>query len=177
MSSLYYDFATPSDKHNHILYELSLAFGQHRKEYLIFRENMGLVYKGERNSLDEHCLAAHNEYAIAELDTLSSVIPDFMVFAKNSYIYNKSRTKIAGQPLLIVEVWSKGNKKAERLHKQYLYSTSPNTEHWYLTQNSNKIECWLGENKIKSQSLAKPFTTTFGFQIDLSQISLAKRWF
>ena len=100
-----------------------------------------------------------------------------MIFAKNKYTLNEKRNRIAGQPILVVEVWSDSNTQQERTFKRYLYSTSPITEHWYIEQNSDTVECYLGETQLKEQNLNFPLKTNLGLELDLSYVSIKNRDF
>ena len=54
--------------------------------------------------------------------------------------------------------------------KHRLYSTGK--EHWYLTQDNNIVECWLGNKQIENQSLTEILKTTQGLEFDLRYLSL-----
>jgi Uma2 family endonuclease len=95
-----------------------------------------------------------------------------MIFKSNLYVENKRQTRTAGQPDLIVEVWSDGNQESERDFKKYLYSTSPLTEHWYIEQHSNEVECYIGKNRIGGQSLKEILVTRSGLKFDLRYLSI-----
>ena len=106
------------------------------------------------------------------INLLETVQPDFMLFKHNPYIVNKYDTKIAGQPDLIIEIWSEGNAQQERSFKKDLYSTSKITEHWYIDQNSNSIECWFGSHKLKNQDLNHIIKTQKGIEFDLRYLAI-----
>ncbi|MCL1999550.1 MAG: Uma2 family endonuclease [Turicibacter sp.] len=145
-----------------------------RENYHKFRENIGLAYNGNiLREGSESQLFDVNEQPIAEniLISCNYVQPDFMYFCKNKHQESAKTFKIAGCPDLIVEVWSKGNSQTERTALKNLYS-SPTTEHWYLTQQSNKVECWLGRKKLKPQNLLNVLKTQSGLELDLRDLAI-----
>ena len=104
---------------------------------------------------------------------IHKVQPDFFMFTyDNPYIKNRSETRIAGRPDLIVEVWSEGNLSLERERKFMLYSSSPVTEHWYIEQDSNDVACFLGKEKLSDQNLLHVLKTHKGLEIDLTHLAL-----
>ena len=166
-----------TDIHEHIIDEFKGASYGHRRQYKITGSGLRLVYKSFELQTNEYHLAPYTEYTQDEIGDHNSVEPDFMIFDNTKYIMNKSRSKIAGQPLFAVEVWSKSNTKRDRFLKRFLYSTSPVTEHWYLEQNSNEIECFLGKKQLQNKSLTEVCETTFGLKLDLRKIAIENRWF
>jgi len=106
------------------------------------------------------------------IEDLYYVQPDLMVFKSNPYVENKRQTKTAGQPDLIVEVWSDGNSREDRDFKKYLYSTSGITEHWYIEQDSNEVICYIGRDRIANQSLADILVTRNGLKFDLRYLAV-----
>lgn len=108
----------------------------------------------------------------ATIEDLYYVQPDLLVFKSNPYIENKRQTKTAGQPDLIVEVWSDGNSKSDRDFKKYLYSTSNITEHWYIEQDSNEVICYLGKSKLENQCLSNILVTRGGLKFDLRYLAI-----
>jgi len=106
------------------------------------------------------------------IEDLYYVQPDLMVFQSNPYVENKRQTKTAGQPDLVVEVWSDGNSKNDRDFKKYLYSTSDITEHWYIEQDSNEIACYLGQKRLENQSLVDVLSTQSGLKFDLRYLAI-----
>ena len=139
----------------------------------MFQESMSLVYYGDKKELDFCYLIDIKDIADIEIfsentiNKLNFVVPDFMIFNTNSYIENNLETKIAGCPDLIVEVWSESNSALDRQFKHFIYSTSPNTEHWYIEQDSNTVECWYGKLKMPDQHLSNILTTKGGIEFDL----------
>ena len=106
------------------------------------------------------------------IDNLDFVQPDFMIFQKNPFITNKSEWKIAGQPDFIVEIWSESNTEREISAKKTLYSTGAETEHWYIYQDKNVIECWLGEKRLEDKSMAGKLSSISGIEFDLKKLAL-----
>ena len=106
------------------------------------------------------------------IEDLYYVQPDFMLFKKNPYIENKRQTRIAGQPDLIIEVWSEGNTKNERAFLQNLYASSPITEHWYIEQDKNDVQCYMGKERLLDQHLTNVLITQNGIKFDLRYLAL-----
>ncbi|MCL2016665.1 MAG: Uma2 family endonuclease [Defluviitaleaceae bacterium] len=107
----------------------------------------------------------------AEREGLNYVQPDFMLFRNNPFFEIEGELRMIGCPDFIVEVWSKGNDKEHRQFKQSLYSTSDVTEHWYLTQTSNKVERYKGAKKLPNTSLKKIMETECGLTFDLTYLA------
>jgi len=112
------------------------------------------------------------EKFLQAVETLDFVQPDFMVFQKNPFVTNKSEWKIAGQPDFIAEIWSESNTEREIAAKKALYSTGPNTEHWYVHQDSNIIECWFGGVRLEDKNMAGKLLTKNGIEFDLRKLAL-----
>ena len=140
-------------------------------------EEIALVYYG---SMKESFLRLVNVDEIKDknyfieniINDLEYVQPDFFMFKNNSRLENKNETRTAGFPDLIIEVWSDGNSAYERSQKFSLYSSSPITEHWYIDQNKNEIECYLGAKKLNDQNLKKVLVTRVGIELDLRYLAL-----
>ncbi|MCL1989182.1 MAG: Uma2 family endonuclease [Firmicutes bacterium] len=139
----------------------------------IFHENIRLCYLGnlilDFDGLRLYDLDNEN-YHEEEYDVAEYVMPDFLLFHENKFIEQNSQ--LYGSPDLIVEVWSKGNTKLHRKFKQHLYSKSPKTEHWYLTQDSNQVERYLGDKKLEDLSLLNPLRTQNGIEFDLTYLAI-----
>ncbi|MCL1987620.1 MAG: Uma2 family endonuclease [Firmicutes bacterium] len=150
--------------------EIYLALNM-KRPYLK-KENLGLAYSGERVSTSMCLLSADSDISAEGIDELFNVTPDIALFHKNSYRLGERTVNVIGYPDLVIEVWSTGNSDSDRALKRHLYSTSPITEHWYLTQTSNRIECWLGAEQQKNKSLKKILTTTNGLTLDLRDLAL-----
>ena len=106
------------------------------------------------------------------IEELDFVQPDFMLFGRNPFVQSANTLKTAGIPDLAVEVWSMSNTQEERAMKHSLYSSHPRCEHWYLTQDSNKVECWLGKEKLKPQLLTNVLATRQGIEFDLRYLTI-----
>ena len=106
------------------------------------------------------------------INDLEYVQPDYMLFHKNPFLYNRRQTKVAGQPDLIVEIWSSSDTQDKREFKQLLYSSSPVTEHWYITQNSNTVSCFYGAWPLPDQNLEDILKTKSGVALDLRHLAL-----
>jgi Uma2 family endonuclease len=106
---------------------------------------------------------------ILELDYVN---PDFVLFKNNPYVENKKQTRTAGRPDLIVEVWSESNAKNDRAFLQNLYATSEITEHWYIEQDSNKVECYMGKEQLPDQYLTNILVTQKGLEFDLRYLAI-----
>ena len=104
---------------------------------------------------------------IHTLFKLRYTCPDFMVFQNNRYLTNDNKTRYAGCPDLVVEIWSPSNDNYDKAEKFNIYSTSSITEHWYLEQHSNIVECWQGYKSLPSQNIKKVLRTRNGLKFDL----------
>jgi Uma2 family endonuclease len=172
-------------RHNEIITELLIAIAnliKQRREIRIWHENCSLIYSGKRAELDTLSLIDVGQikdvksFAKNAMSEFRRVEPDFMLFDKNAYIENdingKPRTRVAGFPDLVIEIWSEANLIEERKFKKFLYSTSPITEHWYINQESNNIECFLGQNALTPQSLKNILRTQNGVEFDLRYMAI-----
>jgi len=132
---------------------------------------------------EQYALAYRNDHIFSLIDAsiyngnkeeragLGYVQPDFMLFNRNPFIEIDNEFRLIGCPDFIVEVWSKGNDKQHRQFKLDLYSTSENTEHWYLNQNSNTVQRYKGSQKLKNASLKKIMRTECGLEFDLTYLA------
>jgi len=139
------------------------------------QEEALLVHYGHRTK-DPYNLGlidANDVDSLEIIDELYGVKPDFIMFYKNTFKWNKKRNRLIGYPDLIVEVWSDGNTKLDREEKFLIYSNSNgNTEHWYIVQNSNQVECFIGEKRLENQSLTSVLRTIGGIEFDLTNLAL-----
>jgi len=167
-------------RHNKIIMNL-IARLWHRiekKELHALAEECSLVYWG--NPFEISSLRLVNLSEIENIETFKNgviedlyyVQPDLLVFKSNPYIENIRQTKTAGQPDLIIEVWSDGNTKTDRDFKKYLYSTSDVTEHWYIEQDSNEVECYMGKERLPDQHLTNVLVTQKGLEFDLRYLAI-----
>ena len=150
-----------------------------------FSESVKLVYYGNKKRAPGNCelVCVDNIICVDNIkgelefkdimNDLGDVEPDYMHFSKgNDFILNKKETRVAGYPNLIVEVWSENNSTLDREFKKYLYSTSAITEHWYIEQDSNVVECWYGDSRIDDKNLADILKTRDGIEFDLRYLKL-----
>ena len=160
-------------RHNKILSKLISQTTNYDDDNLdVFFQDVALVHYGK---LKSSFIELVNIYELEDeeiINDLDYVQPDFMLFDNNKFLLNKRETKIAGFPDLIIEIWSKGNTAFERKQKKLLYSSGKNTEHWYISQDSNIVECYLDEKRIKDKDLTQILITTKGLQFDLRGIAL-----
>ena len=73
---------------------------------------------------------------------------------------------------LVIEIWSKGNDQLHREIRKKLYSTSPIVEHWYMSQNSNEVECYYGKDRLESQNLKNILITRDAIEFDLRYLAV-----
>ena len=151
------------------------------------------VEKGELNALQEECALVYwgtkdlpNGFRLVDakniddikyftdttINELDYVKPDFVLFKNSLYLENERQTKTAGQPDLIVEVWSDSNSKNDRAFLQNLYATSDITEHWYIEQDSNEVSCYFGRDRLENQSLSNILVTRGGLKFDLRYLAV-----
>ena len=149
-----------------------------KKEVYALQSDCALVHWGEKKEPANLALVniskiedtvKFTEFTIEYLDYMQ---PDFMLFKDNPYLKNSKGLRTAGQPDLIVEVWSESNSKAERELKRNLYATSDVTEHWYIEQDSNSVQCYMGSRQLPSQSLTKILRTQKGLEFDLRYLAI-----
>ena len=131
-----------------------------------------LVYKGVKTDFSTLALFDARNYSAFPSYNYNTIEPDFMLFRQNKYIKNINKTRVLGQPDLLVEIWSDSNTGADLDFKQYLYSTSPITEHWYLTQDSNDVVCYLGTELLHKQNLSNVLITRNKIEFDLRRLAL-----
>ena len=149
-----------------------------KKEIYALQSDCALVHWGERKEPKNMALVNISEiedtvrFTESTIEYLDYVQPDFMLFKDNPYLKNSKGLRTAGQPDLIVEVWSESNFKAERELKWNLYSTSPITEHWYIEQDSNKVECYMGSEQLPDQCLTNILKTQRGLEFDLRYLAI-----
>ena len=149
-----------------------------KKEVFALQEQCALAHWGykDKNELtylvdiDEvEDIKDFKDFTIYELDYVQ---PDFVLFKNNPYITDDKDLRTAGQPDLIVEVWSKSNTKRDRAFLQNLYATSNITEFWQIDQNSNKVKCSIGTMELPEQSLKNILKTQEGIEFDLRYLAI-----
>ena len=168
-------------RHNKILNEFVLRRENSDKaeNIDIFTSDCALAHWGSKKILNDNCqLVDINKiddldyFRKRTLNQLEYVQPDFMLFEKNKQITNEFETITAGFPDLVIEIWSDSNSEAEKEFKFNLYASGLTCEHWYITQDSNRVECFLGQNQLKEQNLTNILTTNDGIKFDLHRIAI-----
>ena len=154
--------------------ELLYAFRKPLRSFnsLLRIEEGALVHWGEKSSGLIKLVDVAKLENVDEINHLEWVQPDIMFFHQNKYLQNERKNKIAGYPDLIVEVWSEGNNNYHIDMKRQLYKTSTATEQWYMYQDKNEIERYIGSNRIKSLDLTEILHTESGISIDLRDLAL-----
>ena len=104
------------------------------------------------------------------ISKLKFTYPDFMIFKNNPIIINDKKTRYAGTPDLIIEIWSDANLEKDREEKRNLYRTNK-SEFWEFEQDSPKVICWNKDGKVYEQLMDKPIITPWGDEIDLVELS------
>ena len=146
-------------------------------ELLAFQEQCPLVYFGTKELpvgfklIDVKSIKDVQRF-LDNITELEHVKPDFMLFKNNAYLRNKKQTRTAGQPDLIVEVWSETNTDDDRAFLQNLYATSDITEHWYIEQDSNSVQCYMGGEQLPNQCLTEILKTRKGLEFDLRYLAI-----
>ena len=148
-----------------------------KKQVHALQEQCPLVYFGTKDlptgfELVDAKNISDVERFIDNIIELEYVQPDFILFKDNPYLKNKKGTRTAGQPDLIVEVWSETNTANIRAFLKQLYATSPITEHWYIEQDSNEIQCYVGKERISNQNLNNVLVTQKGLEFDLRYLAI-----
>lgn len=171
-----------TDRHNNII---SFLIGRiihlmEKNEVHALQSDCALVHWGNRavpaslNLVDISEIEDIPKFTGSVIEYLDYVQPDFMLFKENPYLKNNKGLRTAGQPDLIIEVWSDGNSKKDREILRALYSTSNKTEHWYIEQDSNDVICYFGYDRIKDQSLSDILVTRNGLNFDLRYLAIGK---
>jgi len=167
-------------RHNKIITTLMSSFIDllRKKEAHALSEECSLVYWGQNAEPTTVSLVNINEienmkkFKESIIEDLYYVQPDIMLFKSNPYVENTRQTRTAGQPDLVIEVWSDGNQKSEKDFKKFLYSTSNITEHWYIEQDSNEVSCHFGREKTENKSLTDILFTRDGLKFDLRYLAV-----
>ena len=169
-----------SKRHNEIITTLIIKLANliEQRKIHVWHEESSLVFWGKKTEL--HSLSLVDVEQIADIESfkenvmneLYCIQPDFMLFQQNKYIENKKRTRTAGCPDLIIEIWSEGNSEDDRSFKKFLHSTSEKTEHWYIEQDSNEVICYYGKETLAKQSLKNILRTQNGIEVDLRRMAI-----
>ncbi|MCL1986366.1 MAG: Uma2 family endonuclease [Firmicutes bacterium] len=149
----------------------------HTNKILLGRTSLSLVYYGNLTSSNAKLVDLAKETDnlqcfATKIDNLSYIQPNLFLFQQNKWAKNTRNTRFAGYPDFVAEIFSESNKEPERQAKKQLYGSSPITEHWYLTQDSNIVERWLGKNRLEDLTLEKILVTQYGLKIDLTRLAL-----
>ena len=169
-----------TDRHNDMI---STFIGdilplKRKKQIYALQSDCALVHWGEKKESANLALVNISEiedtvkFIDSTIEYLEYIQPDFMLFKDNPYMKNSKGLRTAGQPDLIVEVWSESNSKAERELKWNLYSTSDITEHWYIEQDLNKVKCYMGSGQLPDQYLTNILKTQRGLEFDLRYLAI-----
>lgn len=149
-----------------------------KKEIYALQSDCALVYWGQKKEpqlaelIDISKISNVERFLNSEIEHLDYIQPDFMCFKDNPFLENSKKLRIAGQPDLIVEIWSDGNTQREKEFKKFLYKTSLITEHWYIEQDSNKVECYMGSSQLSDQSIKNILRTQKGLEFDLRYLAI-----
>ena len=169
-----------TDRHNEIINTFvgEVIPLRKKKEIFALQSDCALVHLGQRyipsfiELVDISKIPDIEKFINSEIEYLEYIQPDFMLFKNNPYLKNSRGLRTAGQPDLIIEVWSEGNTDKDKEFKKRLYSTSSITEHWYMEQDSNEVICYLGDNMLESQSLLNILVTRGGLEFDLRYLAI-----
>ena len=161
-------------RHNHLASSFFSDIFHLFKKKIVYplQENCYLAFHGKKYSGDERLIDASEILDLDLLEELDVIQPDFLVFKDNPFIQSKSTFKTAGIPDLVVEIWSKSNDRLEKEMKFRIYSSSDLCEHWYLTQDSNDVECYIGKKKLPNQTISAKLITRSGLEFDLTHLAL-----
>ena len=151
------------------LFRNKTVYPLQEEQILVFK---GKKYSGEEVLVDVDELEDKTKFVTKIIDMLGYVQPDFLFFKENTFIQSTSTLKTAGVPDLVVEVWSDTNDPIERDFKFRIYSSNDKCEHWYLEQDSNIVQCYLGTLGLPTQNLTDILKTTRGIEFDLRHLAL-----
>ena len=171
-----------TDRHNDMI---STFIGdilplKRKKEIYALQSDCALVHWGERKEpthltlVDISKIEDTEKFMAYTIEYLDYIQPDFMLFKDNPYLKNSKGLRTAGQPDLIVEIWSESNSKAERELKWNLYATSEITEHWYIEQDANTVQCYWGKKQLSAQCLTNVLKTRKGLTFDLRYLAIER---
>ena len=162
----------PTYRHNQLIGELYLALSDLLKSrrYEAMHGEQALAYEGNQYFLPS--LMEHDRCSQDMLDYLPFVQPDFMLFKVNRYLIDKPGIKLVGLPNLIIEIWNPYDTNDERNLKRKLYSSKSCVEHWYISQDCNLVDCWLGNYHFPNQHLTNVLKTIDDISIDLRYLAL-----
>ena len=151
------------------LFKDKLVYYLQEEQILAFK---GKKYSGEETLINPSEIHGLETYVEQVVDLLDYVQPDFLFFKNNKFAQTKNTLKTIGIPDLVVEVWSASNDEHEREMKFRLYSSRESCEHWYLTQTSNDVVCYMGKQKLPTQNLNEVLKTQDGITFDLRYMAM-----
>ncbi|MCL1997983.1 MAG: Uma2 family endonuclease [Turicibacter sp.] len=128
-----------------------------------------LCYEGERFTPFVNLINV-SETPSVDFLKYDSVEPDLFLFHRQPYVRDGTGRHFAGNPDLIIEIWSESNREEERSWKKLLYSTAADTEHWYFEQNSDVVERWIGKTQLSSVTYKEKLQTVSGLELDISDV-------
>ena len=133
-------------------------------------------------------LAIDTNFGFTDVDSLSAwectqlvdcgiirfdyIFPDFAYFKNNTKQLTRKTFVTLGVPDFIIEIPTPGRHVNETRMRRNIYSLSEKCEHWYITLESNYVECYIGKHKLPFQSLKDVLITRDGIEFDLRHLSL-----
>ena len=144
---------------------------------MLHTKNMALVYYGDLKNKSSYWYSElveldkikdMDDFITSGMSDLNFMQPDVMMFDKDNYLTNKKKTKVAGIPFFVAEVWSESNSSNEKQVKFELYSKYDALEHWYIEQDSDIIRCFKGSRELPSQNIRNKLTTSNDVEMDIS---------
>ncbi|MCL1948436.1 MAG: Uma2 family endonuclease [Turicibacter sp.] len=165
-------FHPTTDRHSDLVFSFAgeLRPLRRRGELEVIGDTVALVYNGDGLINVNDFTFKEAEILKRQLNQFSYVEPDIMVFKENVSLNNQRNTRKAGCPDLIIEIWSDKNDLKHREFKKNLYSSSMVTEHWYLEQENDIVECYLGKKRLPDQHLRNVLKTQNGLEFDMRDL-------
>jgi len=167
------DLLATTDRHSELVdgFSYYLTGKRIKGELDVWSDTVALSYQDDK-LIDVNEMGKEDKKALVRLmGSLPYVEPDIMVFQKNDYLNNFRNTRKAGCPDLVIEVWSNQNDEAHRNRKWDLYSSSPTTEHWYIEQEEDIVQCYLGDRRLSDQHLLNILKTQNGLEFDMKYLA------
>lgn len=163
-------FHPTTDRHSDLVFAMAGELRDLNKKGIleVWGDTVALVYDEEEKLINVNQMSlAEGAVFKRRLNQYGYVEPDVMIFKENASLNNDRNTRKAGCPDLVIEVWSVDNKEEHRQFKKQLYGTSEVTEHWYIEQESDIVECWKGNVRLPDQHLSDILVTQQGLEFDL----------
>ena len=169
-----------TDRHNEIINTFigDIMPLRKKKEVFALQSDCALVHLGQRyipsfiELVDISKIIDIEKFVNSEIEHLEYIQPDFMLFKDNPYLKNSKGLRTAGQPDLVIEVWSEGNSERDKNFKRQLYSSSAITEYWYIEQDSNEVECYYGKDRLEPKDLRELLVSRGGIEFDLRYLAV-----